>query len=222
MRTLAIKCFRVICVVIVYILVSGLSIISLNYQSPEIMEPGEKAFSLGVAGALLNGSFDPVSEELQLGARFGRSEDTEYGIKVYISSGEGRIARGFGIYGDGKFFGFEKPLFTLSSIIGFSYSRCRLRQFEELVSNDMFGFYGSIFLGKRLLYGGFRENIEFVLTSSGGWTLSQHIAFFIGGMIGKKHSVIPEICYYHSGLGRDYDNARNDFVVGLGYQYTFR
>ncbi len=221
MKAILLNGLKMSCMVAVYPLLCGLSIISLNYQSPEVMSKGQRAFSFGASGAFLNGNFNTASEELQIGGHYGWSDRTELGIKAYVSSGKDREARGFGIYGEGKYFWFKKPLFTVSGSVGFSYCRCRLTEFFDLVSADIFGINTSLLAGKRVLYVGYRSQAELILTSSEQLSLRQYIAFLIGGTIGEKYSVTPELCYYYSGLGRDYGNDRDDFVVGLGFRYVF-
>ena len=168
-----------------------------TFQSPQVLEKGQKSFGLGTAGFYDHESKNYAISEFDIFGRYGLTNQLDGGIKIF-----GLPFLFGGIQADLKYQLVNEPLFVSLDMASF-YAIASTSDDEDENSIATFGFTPLILVGNRWLFSGVKINyftrvdkIDFLGSSTKPRSFTNMPALVFGVKLGKKAHFIPEVNIY--------------------------
>jgi len=176
-----------------------------TFQTPKLLNPGEKVVGVGTAGYYSPKDNDSYVAEIDIYGRFGIEKNKELGIKYLFPTG---------VCCDAKIQILEKPiLVALDFMVSLSYYPPDYQ--DEYTISETIGFHPLLLFGRECLYGGIKYTYlheETYLDEN----IIKYPSLMFGASMGDKFRMLPEINLLFCD-----ENKGVIVVFGVGFQYGF-
>jgi hypothetical protein len=214
MQKLIIKCTFILALPVI-LLSPGCASYS-TFQTPEVLEPGEKTLGIGYTVGINSETGENSGDMLEAFGRYGIKQNWDIGMKV---AGAPPL---WGVYiADVKYQLKSEPLFVAADI-GISYSK--LEGIFEDTDIITWGLYPMIIAGTKHVHAGVKlvyMNTSGEIDMFGSSTPFKGSAtfpgLFLGFRIGNKYRLMPELNVYFPS-GKDSEPFK---VGGICFQFAF-
>lgn len=182
-----------------------------TFQSPQVLEPGQKSLGFGVSGFYIESEDVSGIIEFDIFGRYGLANRLDGGIKIF-----GLPAIAGGIQGDLKYQVLKDPFFLSFDLASFYATIPTL--FDEDENINTFGITPLILVGNRTFYGGAKiysisrfDKIDLFGSISKLRATESMPALVLGATLGKNAKIIPEVNIYFFG-------GETVLIFGIGLQ----